>query len=108
VDDVNVRGPATRYELADGGYETISENPGIRRFMWEHLNTLNRILTRMEYAGGTFSGMKTLLAVADALITGHRCSYEGRIPDPTRLEKVISWGPLLKLTDVRAFLGTVG
>ncbi|KAJ3871005.1 hypothetical protein F5051DRAFT_341464, partial [Lentinula edodes] len=74
----------------------------------EHLNNLNRILTRMEYTRGTFSGMKTLIAVADALITGHRCSYEGRTPDSTRLEKVVNWGPLLKLTDVWAFLGTVG
>ncbi|KAJ3915497.1 hypothetical protein F5877DRAFT_3357, partial [Lentinula edodes] len=71
--------------------ETIPENPGIHRFIWEHLHTLNRILTRMEYAGRTFSGMKTLLAAAEALITGHRCSYEGRVPDPTRLDKVITW-----------------
>jgi hypothetical protein len=30
VDDVPVRGPATRYELPEGGYETIPENSGIR------------------------------------------------------------------------------
>ncbi|GAW09022.1 hypothetical protein LENED_011146 [Lentinula edodes] len=41
----------------------------------------------MEYAGGTFLG---------------------RVPDPTCLEKVTNCGPLLKLLDVRAFLGTVG
>ncbi|SJL10760.1 uncharacterized protein ARMOST_14154 [Armillaria ostoyae] len=29
VDDVPVHGPKTRYETADGGYETISENNGI-------------------------------------------------------------------------------
>ncbi|GAW09023.1 hypothetical protein LENED_011147 [Lentinula edodes] len=29
VDNVNVRGPATHYELTDGSYETIPENPGI-------------------------------------------------------------------------------
>ncbi|KAJ3738710.1 hypothetical protein DFH05DRAFT_1385124, partial [Lentinula detonsa] len=107
VDDVNVRGPATRYELPNGGYKTIPENSGIRKFLWEHLQNLNRILTRMTYAGGTFSGSKTLIAVAEARIMGHVCSYEGRLPDPTRLEKVLSWGPLLRLTDIRAFLGTV-
>ncbi|KAJ3990915.1 hypothetical protein F5050DRAFT_1582270, partial [Lentinula boryana] len=47
VDDVNIRGPATRYELPNGGYETIPENSGIRKFLWEHLQNLNRILTRM-------------------------------------------------------------
>ncbi|KAJ3978870.1 hypothetical protein F5890DRAFT_1377341, partial [Lentinula detonsa] len=108
VDDVNVRGPATHYELPHGGYETIAENAGIRQFIWEHLHNLNCVLTWMTYAGGTFSGSKTLIAVPEAQIMGHICSYEGRLPDPTRLEKVLSWGPLLRLTDVRAFLGTVG
>jgi hypothetical protein len=32
IDDVTVRGPATRYQLEDGSYETHPENPGIRRF----------------------------------------------------------------------------
>jgi hypothetical protein len=37
VDDVPVKGPTTRYETPDGNYETIPENPGICRFVWEHL-----------------------------------------------------------------------
>jgi len=37
IDDVPVRGPATRYQTTDGTYETIPENPGIRRFVWEHI-----------------------------------------------------------------------
>ncbi|KAG2022226.1 hypothetical protein CC2G_000002 [Coprinopsis cinerea AmutBmut pab1-1] len=31
IDDVPTRGPTTRYEDGKGGYETIPENPGIRR-----------------------------------------------------------------------------
>jgi hypothetical protein len=46
VDDINTKGLPTRYKLPDGGYETIPENPGIRRFIWEHLNDVNRILQR--------------------------------------------------------------
>ena len=49
IDDVPIRGPATRYELPSRGYEVLAENPGIRRFVWEHMNTVNRILQRMEY-----------------------------------------------------------
>ncbi len=37
VDDIPVKGPPTRYELPNGGYEVIPENPGMRRFVWEHL-----------------------------------------------------------------------
>ena len=68
MDDVNVKGPPTRYETNSSGwyistafadlppqsspvpcalgsegqhFEVISENPGIRRFVWEHLNDVN-------------------------------------------------------------------
>ena len=41
IDDVPVKGPATRYIQADGLYETIPDNPHIRRFVWEHFQTLN-------------------------------------------------------------------
>ena len=30
LDDIPILGPKTRYELKDGSYETIPENPGIR------------------------------------------------------------------------------
>ena len=43
IDDVPVKGPKTRYERPDGSYETIAENPGIRRFVKEHFETLNRL-----------------------------------------------------------------
>ncbi|KZV59518.1 hypothetical protein PENSPDRAFT_555065, partial [Peniophora sp. CONT] len=108
IDDVPIRGPATRYELEDGGYETIPENSGIRRFVWEHLQVVNRIVQRMKYSGGTFSGVKSFLCAPETTIIGHRCTYEGRLPDLTNLDKVINWGPCRDVSDVRAFLGTVG
>jgi hypothetical protein len=36
IDDVAIKGPVTHYENADGTYETIPENSGICRFVWEH------------------------------------------------------------------------
>lgn len=77
LDDVNVRGGPTRYESPEGSFETIPANPGIRRFVWEHLQVVNRILQRMKYAGGTYSGLKAILAAPEAMITGHLCSYKG-------------------------------
>ena len=68
MDDVNVKGPPTRYETDSSGwyvstafadpppqsspvpcalgsedqhFEVISENPGIHQFIWEHLNDVN-------------------------------------------------------------------
>jgi hypothetical protein len=54
IDDVAVKGPVTRYENADGTYETIPENSGICRFVWEHLTNINQILQWLRYVGGTF------------------------------------------------------
>lgn len=41
IDDVHIRGPPTRFELPDGGFETIPENTGIHCFIWEHCQTVN-------------------------------------------------------------------
>lgn len=108
IDDVPVRGPATRYILPDGKEETIPENPGIRRFVWEHFQDLNRVVQRMKYSGGTFSGYKSFLCAEEITVLGHRCTIDGRRPDQSRVEKIVNWGPCKDLSDVRAFLGTVG
>lgn len=108
IDDVPVRGPATRYETKDGDYERIPENPGIRRFVWEHFQNLNRVVARMIYAGGTFSGKKAVLCKGVFEVVGHTCSYEGRIADPKRIEVIMNWGKLANFSQVKAYLGTVG
>jgi len=76
IDDVPVRGPASHYEK-DGIYETIPGNNGIRHFIWEHIQNVNRILQRMKYCGGTFSGKKTLVCTEEIEVVGHTCSLEG-------------------------------
>lgn len=37
-----------------------------------------------------------------------RCTPEGRLPDESRLSVIKHWGPCKNLSEVRAFLGTVG
>ncbi len=44
----------------------------------------------------------------EAIIVGHKCTYEGRIPEDGKVNKIKNWGPCLDLTDVRSFLGTAG
>jgi hypothetical protein len=108
IDDVPVRGPASRYILPSGEPETIPENPGIRRFVWEHFQDLNRVVQRMKYCGGTFSGYKSFLCAPEITVLGHRCTIDGRLPDQSRVEKIVNWGPCRDLSDVRSFLGTIG
>ena len=108
IDDVPIKGPRSTYQDEDGNYETIAENPGIRRFVWEHFQGLNRVVQRMKYSGGTFSGYKSILCSREITVLGHLCTPEGRLPDPSRIQKITNWGPLKDLSDVRAFLGTLG
>ena len=108
IDDVPVRGPASRYIQPNGEPETIPDNSGIRRFVWEHFQDLNRVVQRMKYCGGTFSGYKSFLCRPEITVLGHRCTIDGRLPDQSRVDKVINWAPCKDLSDVRAFLGTIG
>ena len=108
IDDVPIKGPKSRYQLEDGSYETISENPGIRRFVWEHFQNMNRVVQRMKYCGGTFSGHKTTLCAEEIVVVGHRCTYEGRLPETDRVGVIVRWPACKNVTDVRMFLGTIG
>lgn len=106
IDDVPIRGPRTRYELSDGSCEVLLGNPGIRRFVWEHMNTVNRILQRMKYAGGTFSGPKTTICADHIIIVGFECSYRGRRPTTDAIGVILRWGPCKDASETRSFLGT--
>jgi hypothetical protein len=108
IDDVSIKGPTTMYQKIDDSYETIPKNPGIRRFVWEHFENLNRVVQRMKYCGGTFSGPKLYLCVPEIFVLGHRCTPEGRLQDESRVSTIWKWGPCQSLSEVRAFLGTVG
>jgi hypothetical protein len=108
IDDVPVRGPGSRYQSKDGKFETIPENLGIRRFVWEHFQNINRIVQRIKYCGGTFSGAKSVVCADEFHVVGHVCCYEGRKPDTDRVGVILRWGPLKDVSGVRQFLGTVG
>ena len=62
----------------------------------------------MKYCGGTFSGPKAILCAREILVLGHRCTPEGRLPDKSRIEAIAKWTKCSNLTEVRAFLGTIG
>lgn len=108
IDDVPVKGPVSRYILPDGTYETLPENPGVRRFVWEHCVNMMRIIQRMKYAGGTFSGTKAIICAEEIVVVGHVCTYNGRKPAEERVKVISDWPACQALTEVRSFLGTAG
>lgn len=103
-----MRGPALHYEIAPGIYETIPENDGIRRFIWEHMLNVNRILQRMKYCGGTFAGRKTQVCAEAIVVVGHKCDYEGRKPTEDRIGVIMHWEKCDNISDARGFLGVTG
>ena len=108
IDDLPIKGSKTQYPDAAGNPQTMPDNPGIRRFIWEHANDVHRIIHRVSHAGGTFSPTKVQLAQPEVLIVGQKCTPEGRLPDEQKVEKILSWPPLKTVKDVRAFLGLCG
>src|SRR5277367_1839933 len=108
IDDVPIKGPVSRYMNGDGTYEIIPENPGIRHFVWEHFQNLNRVVQRMKYCGGTFSGPKTTLCVKEITVVCHRCTYDSRLPETDRVGVITRWTACQNVSEVRMFLGTIG
>ena len=108
LDDIPVKGPIARYQNLDGTFKTIPENEGIRRFVWEHLGNVNRVIQRIKHARGMFSALKSHLCVDTAVIVGHKCTIDRRMPDKSCLQKVLDWPICRNLKEVRGFLGTLG
>jgi hypothetical protein len=69
-DNVNVLGPHTRYELGNSSYETIPQNTGIRRFVWEHCLNNNHILHCLKLVGATVSATKLFLCIPEVTVVG--------------------------------------
>jgi hypothetical protein len=108
VDDVPIKSVKMRYQCADGSYETIPANPGIQHFIWEHCIVLNRILQRLENIGATVSATKFVLAAPTAIIVGHKCTFEGRVPEDSKVQKIRDWPEPKNAMHVCRFLGTCG
>jgi hypothetical protein len=108
VDNVPVKSVQTRYQREDGTYETIPDNPGICRFIWEHCIVINRILQRLENVGATISASKFVLAAPTATTVGHKCTFEGCMPEESKVQKICDWPEPTNHMQVRGFLGTCG
>jgi hypothetical protein len=72
------------------------------------MHNVNRILQRMKYCGGTFSGKKSLICAEAIEVVGHKCDYEGRKPSDDKIGVIMRWEKCDNLRDVRGFLGIAG
>ena len=108
IDDVPCKSDKWDGKDSEGNWVTLPENDGIRLFVYNFLVMLNRVIQRIRVVGGTFSGSKSFIAFPEANILGHICNINGRIPDPSYVDRITNWGDLKDVKDVRAFNGVVG
>ena len=108
INDLPIKSVTTQYENADGSYETIPDNLGIHRFIWEHLQVVHWILPQLENVGVTVSAKKFILTVPDATIVRHKCTFDGRIPHEAKVQKIQDWPECQNLTQVHGFLDVCG
>jgi ribonuclease HI len=97
MDDVGVKGPYTDYDN-----EEIL--PGIRRFVYEHIQNLDKTLERVERAGVSI-GPKSQFMKKGMTIVGFSTGSFGRLPEVTKVIKILEWPSCNCVSDARAFLG---
>ncbi|GBG69746.1 hypothetical protein CBR_g4577 [Chara braunii] len=101
IDDNPIKG--ARYK------DEAEVQPGVRKFVWDHLQDIKDLLQRFLVYNITASEPKSILVIPEVTILGFRCGAYGRKPDPTKTDKISQWPtPLRTTTEVRAFLGVVG
>ena len=62
----------------------------------------------MKYCGGTFSGPKTTLCTAEIMVVGHRCTYDGRLPETDQVGVIKQWSACNNVSEVQMFLEMIG
>ncbi|GBG59178.1 hypothetical protein CBR_g32194 [Chara braunii] len=98
IDDLAVKGPAVK--------ESDEVSPGVRRFVWKHIQDLEKIMSPLEEHNLTASRAKSRHCMREATILGFVCSEKGRKPDVKKRDKITEWSVSFhSITDVRSFLG---
>ncbi|GBG65169.1 hypothetical protein CBR_g49965 [Chara braunii] len=99
IDDLAVKGPKEK--------ESDEVLPGVRRFVWKHIQDLDKVLSLLEEHNLTASGAKSKHCIRKATILGFVCTESGRWPDVKKTDKIVEWhAPFHSITDVRSFLRT--
>lgn len=108
IDDLPIKGPQTCYLDESGNPEVLKDNPGIRRFIWEHAQDVHRIMHRVSHAGIRISGLKAQVCRPNVVIVGQKCTPEGRVPEDDKVDKIQNWPTPISVKEVRGFLGLCG
>ena len=93
IDNMGVKGPTSRYND-----EEVS--PGVRRFIWEHIQQIEAILAKLEWAGLKLGGTKCCFGTPTIEMLSYECTHSGRKPVKNKLAKISNWIPCKDETQV--------
>jgi hypothetical protein len=97
LDDVCIKGPKTDYNL-----EEIE--PGIRKYVFEHLLNINKVLADIKQAGATVLGYKSNFCYSSIIIVSYRVDANRRHPDQKKVTKIRTWPACQDVKEIRIFL----
>ena len=102
LDDITVRGPTTTY-----GGQDMPDLPGVRRYIGEHLQSIDKVLVNVELAHCTIKAYKSHWCKPSCTIVGYVCGTNGRTPEEAKIIKITEWRKCNNITDIKSFLGIV-
>ena len=82
LDDVGVKGPKTMYNNEEFA-------PGIREYVVEHIQNLDKVLADLEQAKVTIAGAISQFCQAGIKIIGYICNADGCHPDISKVLKIL-------------------
>ena len=85
LDDIGVKGLLSAYNNKEALL-------GIKQFVIEHIQALNRTLVQLERASCTIS-LKSQFYIDGIKIVGFICRVEGRTPNSVKVIKILKWKP---------------
>ncbi|TPX54602.1 hypothetical protein CcCBS67573_g09554 [Chytriomyces confervae] len=81
------------------------EFPGVRNFVLEHLEAVERMLQKLLDSGLTIHGTKNEFFVPEVLTLGVLLSQEGRSVNPAKVDAIMKWEQCRNLAELRSFVG---
>ena len=97
VDDVEVKNPKMTYNNKEVAL-------GIRRFMLEHIQSLDRVFADIKRARTTIVGSKSQFCMSGLKVMGYVCDANEKHPDAAKVIKILDWPNLVNPIGTQAFL----
>lgn len=98
LDDVAIKRPTTTYNN-----EEVA--PGMRRYVFEHIQNLIKVLADLKRAGITTNEAKSQFCHIRLKILGYICDADVRHPDTSKVLKTLDWPECTNVTSARVFMG---